>query len=97
MSPTTLHKFPASGDPSPYLREQARMQASTASACLRRLSDCVNSVRSCQAASLLGISFIFILPTSPYVLVDPSAPLSLSATGTYQLREGTSHRLPRVT
>src|SRR5215469_2436609 len=55
MSPTTPQRFSASGDPSPYLREHARMQASTASACLRRLSDWVNSVRSCQAACRMAI------------------------------------------
>src|ERR1700722_10297362 len=40
----------------PHLRPQARMQASTASACLRKLSDCVNSVSRSHAASRVPIS-----------------------------------------
>src|SRR5712691_13530245 len=38
-------------DPAANLREQALMHASTASACLRKLSDCVNSVSKHHADS----------------------------------------------
>src|SRR5579871_5604469 len=79
MRPTRPHRFSASGDPSPYLREQARMQASTARACLRRLSDWVNSVRSSQAACLVLTSIITLGPprarsaTLVFSLLDPAA------------------------
>src|ERR1035441_9068151 len=44
------HRFSSSGEPFPHLREQARRHASTASACLRKLSDWVNSVSKHQAS-----------------------------------------------
>ena len=43
-------------EPSPYFVAHARMYASTASACVRRLSDWVNSVRSSQAACRVWIT-----------------------------------------
>src|SRR5579863_5737341 len=58
MSPTTPQRFSSSAEPLPNLREQARMQASTASACLRRLSDWVNSVSKLHACSLVTMSDI---------------------------------------
>src|SRR5215470_5168603 len=59
MSPITPHRVSAFEEPSPCFLEQARMHASTAKACLRRLSDWVNSVNRFQAVSLL-ISFILV-------------------------------------
>src|SRR5258708_5455756 len=56
MRPTTPQRLSASAEPSPNLREHARIQASTARACLRKLSDWVNSVSKQYADSRFIIS-----------------------------------------
>src|SRR6266852_7390142 len=56
MRPTTPHLSSSSPD----FRAYARMQASTASACLRRLSDWVNSVSKPHAESRsFMVSYLF--------------------------------------
>src|SRR5580704_12381714 len=74
MSPTMPHRSsldnPGSDTPeaSPSnFREQARMQASTASACLRKLSDCVNSVSKHHADSRsIIVSALFLRDSAAY-------------------------------
>src|SRR5277367_6756451 len=65
------HRFSSCWESSaepPNLREQLRMQASTASACLRRLSDWVNSVSKLHACSLSTILDIFDDCPPPLIL-----------------------------
>src|SRR5580700_7605535 len=74
-------------EPAPNFPAQARMQASTASACLRRLSDWVNSVSKHHAAlrsimplpcplRVLAASLFFLPPSS-----TASCILTLTSTG----------------
>src|ERR1700733_12202866 len=49
--------MPHDSSSAPFFRAYARTQVSTASMCLRRLSDCVYSVRSFQASSRVGMFF----------------------------------------
>src|ERR1039457_2521233 len=79
MSPTMPHKSssdsPSSDnaelpEPSANFREHARMQASTASACLRKLSDWVNSVSKHHAVSRSIMLFaLFLRDLARLVLV----------------------------
>src|SRR5580698_3429574 len=67
MRPTMLQSSASSCEPLPNLPAHAFIQASTASACLRRLSDCVNSVSSSQASDLVLASGIVL--KSPRLLL----------------------------
>src|ERR1700686_3286718 len=74
-------------EPATNFLEQARMQASTASACLRKLSDCVNSVskhhadsRSIMLLPCLLVFFAVYLWFSP-ARFAASCILTLTSTG----------------
>src|SRR5271170_6299961 len=66
-------------EPAANFREQARMQASTASACLRKLSDCVNSVSKHHADSRsIMLSALFLRDFTASFCFSPARFAALS-------------------